>query len=124
MRGDGPSGSAVSAPGSAAESFIRAASEQAAHRLGWSPADPDDVRREAEAHGFVTSLVARSVAAFRLCDDRALGEAAFALASSPAMLAAFYQNIDLLYTHRFADADAVSALVMRALEHSAEMPRP
>ena len=114
----------MSAASTAADGFIRVASEQAAHRLGWSPGNPDATRRAAEAYAFVTALVERSVAAFHLNDVHALHEAAFALASSPPMLAAFYQNIDLLYADRFADADAVSALVMRALEHSAEMPRP
>ena len=112
----------MSAPDNAAAGFIRAASEQAAHRLGWSPDHPDEARRETDAYGFVTALLERSAAAYRLSDDRALDEAALELASSPPMLAAFYQNIDLLYNDRFEDADAVSALVMRALEHSAEMP--
>lgn len=114
----------MSAPDRPAAGFIRAASEQAAHRLGWSPEHPDDAHRAVEAFGFVTALVERSAAAYRLQDDQALSEAAHELASSPPMLAAFYQNIDLLYNDRYVDADAVSALVMRALEHSAEMPRP
>ena len=123
MRGNGFSCRTVSAPGSAA-GFIRAASEQAAHRLGWSPDHADAARREADAHGFVTTLLERSAAAYRMSDDRALSEAALELALSPPMLAAFYQNVDLLYNDRFEDADAVSALVMRALEHSAGLPHP
>lgn len=108
----------------AADGFIRAASEQAAHRLGWSPETVDDARREADAFGVVSTLVDRAASALRAGDGSALAEGAFELASSPPLLAAFYQNIDLLYADGFADADAVSALIMRALEYSAEMLPP
>lgn len=114
----------MTAPDSAALGFIRAASEQAAFRLGWNDAEPDLSRRHADAAGMVTALLERAVDATRIGDSRALSVAAHELAASPPMLAAFYQNIDLLYMDGFADADAVSALIMRALEHSAEMPRP
>lgn len=116
-------GDVVSAQDAAA-GFIRAASEQAAHRLGWTAGGTDDPSRESNARVFVSSLVERAVEAERASDDRALSRAAFELASSPPMLAAFYQNIDLLYADGFRDADAVSALIMRALEHSAEMRSP
>jgi hypothetical protein len=39
-----------------------------------------------------------------------------ALAADPPLLAAFFQNVDLLYRYGHPHADAVGALVMRALE--------
>lgn len=122
-RSAGASPVAVSAPPDSALPFILAASEQAAHRLGWGD-EPDDARREADAFGTAATLVERATAAARARDDIALDEAAIELATAPAMLAAFFQNIDLLYDSGFEDADAVSALIMRALERSAEMPSP
>ena len=103
--------------------FIETTAEQAAQRLGWGM-HAEESRRDADAHGTAWSLVERAVSATRAEDIRALDEAAFELASSPPMLAAFYQNVDLLYNAGFPDADAVSALIMRALEHSAELPGP
>jgi hypothetical protein len=41
------------------------------------------------------------------------------LLAEPALAAAFFQNLDLLYTHSSAHADAVSALLMRTLELAA-----
>lgn len=114
----------MSSPDPQAAGFIQAASEQVSHRLGWNAPVEEPARREVEAHGFVTTLVERAVSAFRLRDERELDEAAHELASHAPVLAAFFQNIDLLYADGFAEADAVSALVMRALEFSAEMPHP
>lgn len=42
--------------------------------------------------------------------------AAAVLASDPELLAAFFQNIDLLYECEFPDANAVSTTIMRAME--------
>lgn len=114
----------MNATGDSASRFLREVSEQAAHRLGWEP-DLEESRRLAAAREFASGMLERAVAAAHDRDERALSEAAHELASSPPMLAAFYQNIDLLYYRdAFADADALSALVMRALEHSAEMRKP
>lgn len=49
----------------------------------------------------------------------AVTDAAAELADDPALLAAFFQNVDLLYEESFARADAVSLLVMAALERLA-----
>ena len=38
------------------------------------------------------------------------------LAADPELLSSFFQNVDLLYRHGFAEADAVGLLIMRALE--------
>ena len=42
------------------------------------------------------------------------------LLAEPPLAAAFFQNLDLLYTHESPHADAVSLLVMRTLELAAE----
>ena len=47
-------------------------------------------------------------------------DAADRLATDPVMLAAFFQNVDLLYEHGYREADAVAALVMHAVERLAE----
>ena len=41
---------------------------------------------------------------------------ALRLLAQPALASAFFQNLDLLYEHSSAYADAASALLMRALE--------
>jgi hypothetical protein len=43
-------------------------------------------------------------------------DAADRLAGDRLMLAAFFQNIDLLYEHGYEEADAVAALVMHGVE--------
>jgi hypothetical protein len=64
----------------------------------------DGVRRR------VRRLVADSA------DDGAAEDAARGLAADAVMLASFFQNVDLLYGHGFARADAVSGVIMRAVE--------
>ena len=46
--------------------------------------------------------------------------AAAALALDHPLLSAFFQNIDLLYDHGYAEADAVSAMVLHALHLAVE----
>ena len=69
---------------------------------------------------------ARDALALQLTDlllDSASGASDDALAerllAEPAVAAAFFQNLDLLYEHPSPLADAVSALLMRALEIAA-----
>lgn len=57
--------------------------------------------------------VARRVAA--LLDAPAGPGTAASLAADPPLLAAVFQNADLLFAHHFPGADAVSLLVMEAL---------
>ena len=42
------------------------------------------------------------------------------LLAEPPLAAAFFQNLDLLYTHSSPSADSMSALLMRTLELAAE----
>ena len=48
----------------------------------------------------------------------AIGDAAAELHANPALFAAFFQNLDLLFAVPPPDADAVSAVVMAALERA------
>lgn len=100
-------------------SFLDAVAHHAAHRLGepdiTSPphSDPEHVRR-LEAERII-----------RLADIAAtFDDAAIALASDATMLAAFFQNLDLLFTHDSPHGDVVARLLGRALEFSAEMKTP
>jgi hypothetical protein len=72
---------------------------------GTRPRDP------AATAGSVAALV-------RGCEraDGPAGGAPAALAADPPLLAAFFQNVDLLYRHGYPHADAVGALVMGAVE--------
>jgi hypothetical protein len=80
--------------------FLEAATEQVAHR-----GDPQDEREVGE----------RALALLR---DPETEDAAARLVREPPMLAAFFQNVDLLFEHRDPRAGAVAGLVMRALERA------
>ena len=69
-----------------------------------------DARAESVA-GALRRLVADAAAA----GDR-VETAAAKLAADVTLLASLFQNVDLLYEHGYAQADAVSMLVMRAME--------
>jgi hypothetical protein len=98
--------------GGGALPFLEAVVVQAAFPLGLDlPAD-ERVEREREVAGLALELLLGAEAA-GAADP---GAAAARLRRDPALLAAFFQNVDLLYRHAFAGADAVSLLVMRALE--------
>jgi len=88
----------------AALPFAEAAVAQIAHPLP-SRGTPGD---EEEAAETVLALLAAPDAPG--ADAR--------LAERPEALAAFFQNVDLLYAHGFPRADRVSLLIMRALEHA------
>lgn len=88
--------------------FLEAVAGQVAHRHGEPEGDP----REAE--------LAAGVRALELLLAPEEEDAAGRLVSEPPMLAAFFQNVDLLYEHRDPHADAVAGLVMRALERAEE----
>lgn len=107
------------------DGFVGHVVSQYVHRLGARPNDPateHDVERRAYA------IVDDAGDAHAITEPAALGRrdlAAHDLANDPALLAAFFQNIDLLYADRFVRADAVSALILRALEVSAALrPAP
>ena len=58
--------------------------------------------------------------ALRLLRQPEAADAADRLANDPVMLAAFFQNVDLLYENGYPEADAVAALVMHAVERLGE----
>lgn len=91
--------------------FLAAVAEQAA-RLAEPDASADAVAAEAAA-----------TRALALLQEPGTDEAVERLLADAPLLAAFFQNLDLLYAHAAPPADAVAALVMRALErlHQAEL---
>lgn len=89
--------------GTAALPFAEAVALQLAH--------PPGVAGAAEAE---RAAVERVIGALERTDE----QAARWLASDPELLAALFQNVDLLYAHGYPGADSVSLLVMRALEET------
>ena len=74
---------------------------------GLGPFSAHERRRlESEIHGLVHG--ARTGARPEALAERLLSE--------PALAASFFQNVDLLYTHAYPGADAVSGLIVRVLE--------
>jgi hypothetical protein len=93
--------------------FAEAVVEQVAHPLGTAPsADPAGAERA--VGGRVVGLLEGSVAG-----ASAAAEAAAGLSNDPAMLAAFFQNLDLLDRRTDARTDAVALLVLSAMERLA-----
>jgi hypothetical protein len=87
------------------EAFIEAAAAQLARATG------------AAADGATTALLRDHVAT--VLDAPDIDAAARHLLGEPALLAACFQNVDLLYLHAAPEADAVAARVMRALDLAA-----
>ena len=100
----------------AALPFVRAVISQllAPHDADAAPPGADQVRHLGDRVVALVQAAAESGA------DRGTSAqpeaAAVALAHDAPMLAAFFQNIDLLYEAECPDANAVSTTVMRALE--------
>lgn len=69
------------------------------------------------------AAVAQRVVDLLLAAERGDEAAEHALAADHAMLAAFFQNVDLLYQHGHPTADSVSALILQALHHATESER-
>ena len=104
------------------DGFVAHTMDHYVHRLGASPGDPASAEHVARR---VRALVDDAGDAHAIVDPVALerrDRAAHELAGDPALLAAFFQNVDLLYAGQFFCADAVSALILRALELSALFP--
>lgn len=85
--------------------FAEAVVLQAAHPLGRAATK----RREVETAARVADILHERRSGSQP------GEAAAALAADPELLAAFFQNIDLLYAQADPHADVVSGWIMRAL---------
>lgn len=86
---------------------------QLAHPPGMAAEDP--VQAEAAAAGAVVRLLSLSE------DPSRAAEAVELLASDGRLLAAVFQNADLLYLHAYPYADALSLRTLAAL-HRAEEP--
>jgi hypothetical protein len=102
----------------AAAPFVEAVTVQRARPLGADPRPPEAQREEdrdvaAAVLGLVRAATAAREPARECCQTMA--ESANRLRSDPSLLAAVFQNIDLLYRHGYSHADAVSEIVMRAL---------
>ena len=98
------------------EPFLEAVAAHVAFGLGADPTGGDGAERLART---------RAAALAVLRDAGALGgprvaaqvdAAARALLDNPPLLAAFFQNLDLLYEHEAPGAAEVSLLLMRAME--------
>jgi hypothetical protein len=96
--------------------FVRAVISQllAPHDTDAVPPTAEQVRHLGDR--VVTLVQAAAEAGAERAPSAQHEAAAVALAHDAPMLAAFFQNIDLLYEAECPDANAVSSTVMRALE--------
>jgi hypothetical protein len=95
--------------------FLRAVAHQVTYALGADPAGQDTGAHESAAEQRALALL-RDAGAFGEAEIPPLDDVARRLLAEPAMLAAFFQNLDLLFEHRAPGANAVSLLLMRAME--------
>lgn len=95
--------------------FLAAVTEQAAYRLGGETQGAGDAALERRLGERALALVRESgnAGAADAAPSRA-DAAATRLAHDPAMLAAFFQNVDLLFIHDVPGAEQVAALIMEA----------
>ena len=96
--------------------FVEAVVEQAVHRLG-----PE---RSGVLAGATASMGKRVVSFLEAAaeGESSRARAAEELAGEPAILAAFYQNLDLLPAADFAPGDAIALLVLTTLALMEAMP--
>ena len=97
-------------------SFVGFVVEQAVTRLGG-----ESRRDESATADLVRNMLAGIGIRYDPQDDRereAREHAARLLAAEPPLLAAFFQNIDVLFVDGATCADAVSAVTLRAMEIS------
>ena len=95
--------------------FLEAVVLMVAYPIG-APARTGEPGHEQAAVKRVTELLEAS-----LGDDRAVAEAADALATDMPVLAAFFQNLDLLPSSGYSPADAIATLVVMALSRLEEI---
>ncbi len=107
----------------AALPFAEAVVHQVAHPLGARVAAGAPEQRAARERAVAAVLLA-TIGAAASRDERLLEQAADQLAADAALLAACYQNLDLLPAFGHAASDAVALLVGRAVERLAARPTP
>ncbi len=108
---------ATEALGEKLVAFVEAVVLMVAHPLG--AVNADWIASELATAERVVGLLQRSLAG-----EDVVAAAADELAAEPAMLAAFFQNLDLLPTGGHRAADAVALLVMLGLSRLEEIGRP
>ena len=96
-------------------SFLAAVAEQVVHHL--RPEPPVDAAATEE-----WAVASRALALMREAVEGEIDAPARRLLAEPEMLAAFFQNVDLLYAAAAREADAAGAVVMRAMELLASAP--
>lgn len=102
--------------------FLEAVVQQAALPLGEAVPVAEAPERERRTTEQVVELLLVARSAMGEQGEKYPDEAAERLRAHPLLLAAFFQNIDLLYQHGYPHADAVSLLIMRALEEPSGDP--
>ncbi|HUF25469.1 MAG TPA: hypothetical protein VMM18_00710 [Gemmatimonadaceae bacterium] len=96
--------------------FLEAVAHAVAYGLGADALEPGGERRKADASRRAVEILRAAGALDTPVDAGALDAAARRLLDDRALLAAFFQNLDLLYQHRAPRADVVSRLLMRVME--------
>jgi hypothetical protein len=91
--------------------FIDAATSQVARATGSPETQPLDPMAERIA-GMIRAVEQGDTESVRA-----------ALSADPVILAAFFQNVDLLYADAHEHADAVSMVILEALHHATEQER-
>ena len=98
------------------EPFLEAVAAHVTFGLGADPSDGATVERQATARLATLGVLHACGALGGSPDPAQVDAAARALLANPPLLAAFFQNLDLLYQHRAPEATKVSLLLMRAME--------
>jgi hypothetical protein len=91
--------------------FIDAATSQVARATGSPGTQPPDP---------IAERIAGMIRAVEQGDSESVRTA---LSADPVILAAFFQNVDLLYTDSHEHADVVSMVILEALHHATEKDR-
>lgn len=96
--------------------FLDAVSRQVAYGLGADPHSSDAETRAIDAEERAMTVLQDAGAVGEPSTSEGVDAAARRLLAEPPMLAAFFQNLDLLFEHRASGAEAVARLLMRAME--------
>ena len=108
--------------------FLKAVTEQAAYRLGDDlPAAGDSALERRVGERALALVREAGLAGSADAPPGRADAAAGRLANDPALLAAFFQNVDLLFIHDVPAAEQVAALVLEAtarIDAPGTPPRP
>ena len=98
------------------EPFLDAVATHVAFGLGADPADASTTERMIDARVAALAVLGDCGALGGRREQERVDAAARLLLANPPLLAAFFQNLDLLYHHGAPGATEVSLLLMRAME--------